>query len=513
MIGIIAQTCEKYLTIRHYFRRSAREDLYRQKADASRAAELPVAIVKSNNLYGAKWLGPIFVGVYIACSAPLVLNKDLELGFFLATVSIINDMSDLFLEAYVRYQKIAEVTEPLLTLSVYFNMETDLPVSKKIAEHELNWVHGARLEVMKRPPPPPEAKLLRTDLIPIVIENLDFGYEGVPPIVKNVNLRIMQGTMVAVTGAHGSGKASFLKILGRIQNPTRGNIFIAPHLRILFVSQEPTILLDQTLWENLTLGCPDGVDPSLVNSILGEMGMDRVATALEHFQSLQNPTAMRSFSSVPNSEPSQRDLLLGDGLGAGGGPAKKGDSQQKKTGFDPGKMRKELATWFENLNYSEKVKIHFARAFIMNPEILVMHRPLYHFSDELGHKVLGMIKEHHSNRGFCQPLTTIGRRRPRTVFMTTDSDWEDDQCDVCWRINNKNSSIREERPNKLTTLQPLDQARKVFDDAHAKFTNGNGNGNGEPREGTDKSGTGNSWKQGIDWCFTPTPRQQLPHEK
>merc|ERR1719359_1511628 len=66
LIGVIAQTCEKYLTIRHYFRRSAREEMYRNKADQSRAAELPVHVVQNNNLYASKWMGPTFTGIYIS---------------------------------------------------------------------------------------------------------------------------------------------------------------------------------------------------------------------------------------------------------------------------------------------------------------------------------------------------------------------------------------------------------------------------------------------------------------
>ena len=33
-------------------------------------------------------------------------------------------------------------------------------------------------------------------------------------------------------------------------------------------------------------------------------------------------------------------------------------------------------SWSETLTYSEKVKIHLARALIMNPEVLVLQRPL-----------------------------------------------------------------------------------------------------------------------------------------
>merc|ERR1719313_2371679 len=83
LIGIIAQTCEKYLTIRHYFRRSAREEMYRQKADQSRKAELPVHVVQNNNLYASKWMGPLFCGFYICFQSAAVLNHELKLGFFL----------------------------------------------------------------------------------------------------------------------------------------------------------------------------------------------------------------------------------------------------------------------------------------------------------------------------------------------------------------------------------------------------------------------------------------------
>merc|ERR1719277_787326 len=77
------------------------------------------------------------------------------------------------------------------------------------------------------------------------------------------------------------------------------------------------------------------------------------------------------------------------------------------------KLKKELAQWFDKLNYTEKVKIHLARAFIMNPEILVMHRPLYHFDEAFGRRMMALIRRHHKNRGLCIPATTMNRRRPR----------------------------------------------------------------------------------------------------
>ena len=34
----------------------------------------------------------------------------------------------------------------------------------------------------------------------------------------------------------------------------------------------------------------------------------------------------------------------------------------------------ELSLWFEKLNYTQRAKIHLARAFIMNPEVMVTCR-------------------------------------------------------------------------------------------------------------------------------------------
>merc|ERR1719271_1578738 len=122
LIGTISQTCEKYSTIKHYFRSSQREELYRRKAENTRAADVPVHVVMNNNLYSAMWLGPIFIGVYVCATAHQVLSGEVKLGFFLATISILQDMSALFLEVYKYYQKITEIAEPLMTLTVYYNL-------------------------------------------------------------------------------------------------------------------------------------------------------------------------------------------------------------------------------------------------------------------------------------------------------------------------------------------------------------------------------------------------------
>jgi hypothetical protein len=225
--------------------------------------------------------------------------------------------------------------------------------------------------------------------------------------------------------------------------PDIGGVLIPPHLRVLFVSQEPCILLDLTLWENLTMGCPSGVDQGLVVSILQEMGMSRVIDALEQFQDGPVAKGPNSSRESVDNEYSASDELLAESSARILTEKEEEDIQVKDM-----EKKKQMAFWFEKLNYSEKAKIHLARAFIMNPEVIVMHRPLYHFDDVVGRCMLGLVRQHHRNRGLCMPTATMSRRRPRTVFMTTEAEWQEGAADVTWHLDVKEKSLVENKPSQ-----------------------------------------------------------------
>jgi ABC-type cobalamin/Fe3+-siderophores transport system ATPase subunit len=378
-------------------------------------------------------------------------------------------------------------------------MPTDLRPFKKASEHELNWMHAARNEVMRKPAPLADQKMMRTDMIPIIFEDLTYSY-GDNVICRNVNLNVKQGHMVALAGDHGCGKATLLKLIGRLMVPDKGNIFIPPHLRILFVSQEPSILLDLSLWENLTMGCPDGIDPGLVQSILQEMGMNRTLKALEYFRDgVGGPGAAATAqeSNLPE-EYSSRDLLLGGGAADSAPHGKGGVTKQSKAELQEreAKKRKELAQWFDKLNYTEKVKLHLARALIMNAELTVLHRPLYHFNEKFGKKVMALIKQHHNNRGLCMPVTTMNRRRPRTVFLTVDDEWEENVADIIWRLDPKTKTISEHKPKIIS------EAKKVVENLEHRM----GYDNEVPTLPSDNPipmQQNQSWNKIGDWCFSP----------
>jgi len=112
-------------------------------------------------------------------------------------------------------------------------------------------------------PEPAAPKMLHADQADIVIENLDFNY-GEKPVLRNINLTVKSGQLVALVGASGSGKTTLANLLLRFYDPTQGRIriggvdireVVTRDLRnqIAVVAQE-NILFNDTIRRNIELG-------------------------------------------------------------------------------------------------------------------------------------------------------------------------------------------------------------------------------------------------------------------
>ncbi|MEY4917154.1 MAG: hypothetical protein RL616_1067 [Verrucomicrobiota bacterium] len=112
-------------------------------------------------------------------------------------------------------------------------------------------------------PEPDAPKMLHAAGADITFENLDFNY-GEKPVLKNINLTVKAGQMVALVGASGSGKTTLANLLLRFYDPARGAIKIGGvdlrevstrDLRnhIAVVAQE-NILFNDTIRRNIELG-------------------------------------------------------------------------------------------------------------------------------------------------------------------------------------------------------------------------------------------------------------------
>merc|ERR1711862_779590 len=82
----------------------------------------------------------------------------------------------------------------------------------------------------------------------------------------------------------------------------------------------------------------------------------------------------------------------------------------------------------------ERICIHLARAFITNPEVLILHKPLELFDSKMENRLKHLMNAHVDERGLG--LTAADRifRRPRTVFFSSNELVEEDDYDDVWRF-------------------------------------------------------------------------------
>ena len=107
----------------------------------------------------------------------------------------------------------------------------------------------------------------------IEFRDVTFTYGGEAPALKHINLTAQPGQTIALVGATGSGKSTFLNLLSRFYEPSSGEILLDGNplsglskewLRdnTGFVTQEP-FLFNTTLRENLTLAKHEASDEEL----------------------------------------------------------------------------------------------------------------------------------------------------------------------------------------------------------------------------------------------------------
>jgi len=110
----------------------------------------------------------------------------------------------------------------------------------------------------------PDAIELRPFEKEIVFEHVDFSYEAGVPLLRDVNLRIARGEVVALVGSSGAGKSTLANLIPRFFDVTGGRVLIDGHnvrdvtlkslrAQIGMVTQE-TILFNDTVSNNICYG-------------------------------------------------------------------------------------------------------------------------------------------------------------------------------------------------------------------------------------------------------------------
>ncbi|HJV07714.1 MAG TPA: ABC transporter ATP-binding protein [Chromobacteriaceae bacterium] len=123
---------------------------------------------------------------------------------------------------------------------------------------------------------------------------------GPVPVLKNVNLEIVEGEFVAIMGPSGSGKSTFMNILGCLDEPTQGTYELvgedvstlnadelAQHRNrvIGFVFQGYNLLPRATLGDNVALpliyaGVPKEIRQQRAEELLAKVGLGQASQRL-----------------------------------------------------------------------------------------------------------------------------------------------------------------------------------------------------------------------------------------
>lgn len=122
--------------------------------------------------------------------------------------------------------------------------------------------------------------------------------ENLIKAVDHVDIQIMQGEYVAIIGKSGSGKSTLLHLLGGLENPTSGEIWVdgkniadlseeklaaLRRRKIGFIFQAFNLIPSLNVWENIVL--PIGLDgkkadESFIRDILQTLGIESKINAL-----------------------------------------------------------------------------------------------------------------------------------------------------------------------------------------------------------------------------------------
>jgi ATP-binding cassette subfamily B protein/subfamily B ATP-binding cassette protein MsbA len=107
----------------------------------------------------------------------------------------------------------------------------------------------------------------------IQFENVDFEYRAGQPVVKDFEVTVAGGSVVALVGRSGAGKTTVTDLVARFHDPTRGRILLNGHdirqfkLRtyrdLLAIVQQDVFLFDGSVRDNIAYGRHDASDEDI----------------------------------------------------------------------------------------------------------------------------------------------------------------------------------------------------------------------------------------------------------
>lgn len=175
-------------------------------------------------------------------------------------------------------------------------------------------------------------------------------YFGKLEVLKGITTEIHQGEVVAIIGASGSGKSTFLRCLNLLEEPTKGEV--------IFKNQNLTTKDDKKF---------------NINKVREHIGM-----VFQHFNLFPNMTVLENITLAPMNV---------KGMSKSEAEAK-GIELLRKVGLEDKKN-----VYPSTLSGGQKQRVAIARALAMEPDVMLFDEPTSALDPEMVKEVLMVIKD------------------------------------------------------------------------------------------------------------------------
>ena len=180
----------------------------------------------------------------------------------------------------------------------------------------------------------------------IKVENMTKSF-GKDVVLKNINTEICKGDIVAIIGASGCGKSTFIRTLNLLEQPTEGAIYV-----------DGVNIMDKK------------VD---INKIRQKVGM-----VFQHFNLFPNLTILENITLAP----------VKTGQMTAEEAEKKAMELLERVGLSD-----KAKSYPDTLSGGQQQRIAIVRALAMNPEILLFDEPTSALDPEMVGEVLSLMQD------------------------------------------------------------------------------------------------------------------------
>jgi ABC-type multidrug transport system fused ATPase/permease subunit len=458
LVRYIQQTTLCQRLIADYGKKHSTIQTFAEKTATFNKAATRELIWSAENSHFAPFITLVVIAAYIFLGHFAVIDGRGQIGMFVSQISSLQTIGCCYQDIYTNLMQMQQALNNLFKIVVYMNLPVDLGQRQKnhrwtLDEGFRKWDEAKQQNQMQ----PQSAFAL--DRVNIQCYMMTFSYSGFDghdiQVFNGIGFDIPQGNLVTFTGPRGSGKATLLQLFGGVLFPSHGRIFVPPHLRVLHVSYQPMHIQELTLLENLKFGPTDGADKSndRILAICKRLGVSEQicemlnglieADEMKNKPPQQQKTAKTSRQTMRESveRNSRMTVNVGKLLSVPNAPG----GNKSMYSVDPNEL----------LSHTDKCLIHICRGLIMNPEMLVIHKPLSHFDANHERILIEALREYVENRGLEKSSDDREQRRPRSCIYSMDhtASWLNDPMAADLRYYVADGMIEKFATAEVTELQ------------------------------------------------------------